>query len=472
MGPASGSAPVPVLDSRYAVRGQLGSGGRSVVWLADDRLLSRQVAIKVFRANAESREALEEQEREAKLIASMNHYALTTLFDAGVDTTDPARPQIYLVMEYIPGRDLKQRLLDGPLEWFQVCWLGRDLAEGLQYLHELGFLHRDIKPANVLLATRHADVRLRGKLTDFGLSSLVGSDGDSEYVTGTAAYLAPEQVEGRGATAASDIYSLGLVLLEALTGQVAYPGGVEESAFARLDNDPAIPSSIPARVRAVLRSMTSLEPKERPALAEVAAVFQNLLIDDLVRQRGYAVSEASDTSEHRPLPATALSADGQEAERVAALRRYDAVGKPSDPNLDRISRLAAEFLGVPYAAVSFVDADRIWMQSRQGIEEEQLDREVAACVLRTEPGAWTVPDMREDPLTRSLPMVLQDGGPRSYAAAPLVTFDGHALGSLCAFAPEVRVFTANDLRVMTDLAAIVMNDLELRLAMRRALFDR
>ena len=105
-------------------------------------------------------------------------------------------------MEYIPGADLRKRLEDGPLSAAQVCWLGFDLAEGLAYVHDAGFIHHDIKPANVLLADRDAETRIRGKLTDFGISTIIGGREDGEFTTGTAAYLSPEQVEGGDATPA------------------------------------------------------------------------------------------------------------------------------------------------------------------------------------------------------------------------------------------------------------------------------
>ncbi|GAA4739928.1 hypothetical protein GCM10025783_08490 [Amnibacterium soli] len=449
---------VPALSERYVARSVLGRGGKATVYLADDRLLSRQVAVKVFRARAAETQSLREQEAEAQLVASLNHHALTTLFDAGVDASDPDRPQIYLVMEYIPGADLRQRLGTGPLEWFQVCWLGRDLAEGLQYLHESGFLHRDIKPANVLLASREADVRARAKLTDFGISSLIGHVGDGDLVTGSAAYLSPEQVEGDDPTPASDIYALGLVLLEALTGRTEYPGGIEESAFARLDRQPRMPAGVPDRIVSVLTAMTSRDPADRPPLVEVAAVFQNLLIDDLVRQRGY-------------LPATA---DATERARLAALAQYNILDTDPDDTFDAITRIASQVLDSPIALVTLIDEHRVWFKSALGWDEQQVDRDVAFC-SSTNPGGstpWTIPDARLDDRTRDNPLVTSGPQVRSYAGAPLVTRDGHNLGAVCVFDREPRTFTAGQLHALRDLADLVMHEMEMRLATRRALFDQ
>ena len=444
------------LDERYQIHDVLGTGGKATVYLADDRLLTRRVAVKVFRARAETPEALREQETEAKVIASLNHFALTTLFDAGVDASDPARPQIYLVMEHIDGGDLKRRLQQGALGWFQACWLGRDLAEGLHYLHRSGFLHRDIKPANVLLASHELEVRPRAKLADFGIASLVGRRDGGDEVTGTAAYLSPEQVEGEPPTEASDTYSLGLVLLEAVTGRVAFPGGIEQSAFARLDRDPEIPSSLPRRVQEALGRMTARRPADRPDLGEVAALWQDLLIDELVRQRGFAAVAPED--------------DGR---AVSVAARYDILDTPSEESFDRVTRLAARLVRAPICVISIRDDDRVWLKSSRGLDQAEFSRNVAFCAS-TDPGGgtWTVADTLADARTAASPVVTGAPHIRSFAAAPLVTWDGHTLGSLCACDTRPRLFSDEDLLTLTELAAIVLHEIDLRLASRRALFDR
>ena len=447
-----------VIAGRYRLGDPIGSGGRGSVFEAVDPMLHRDVAIKVFRPTSTTAVDVRLQEAEARLLAGLNHYALTTLFDAGVDTTDAAEPRVYLVMERIPGVDLKHRIRrDGPLTPAQVAFLGFDLAEGLQYVHEHGFLHRDIKPANVLLADRNIDSRIRGKLADFGIASLIGSTDDRRWSSGTTAYLSPEQVDGQEPTTASDVYALGLVLLEALTGVVAFPGHAEESAFARLDRDPAIPPSVPAELAAVLRRMTALLPEERPALDEVALAFQAVSLRDLVESG-------------RVDPTTLATA---EERRMALVRRYNILDTPPDDAFDRITHLACRLLDVPVAAVAIMDADREWFKSRRGFDVEELNRDVALCAMSVVTGKpFTVPDVQAEEQFATNPIVQQDPTLRAFGAAPLLTADGHSIGTLCVFDRRVREFTEQEMDDLQQLAAMAMRELELRLASRRALFSR
>jgi serine/threonine protein kinase len=428
----------------------------STVYAARDELLGRDVAIKVFVSGADSREELRAQEAEARLAASLSHYALTTLHDAGVDMSHPDRPQIYLVMERVDGTDLRERLRErGPLEPFEVAYLGLDLSDGLAHVHEHGFVHGDIKPANVLLSERG---RIRSKLTDFGISSLIEDSSTELTLTGTAAYLSPEQVEGRRGTPASDVYSLGLVLLEALTGRIAYPGDVEESAYARLTRQPQVPTFVPPLIARILHEMTDRDPARRPKPREVADRFQDVVVDEIVRRRD--------------VDPALLPSD--EAERAAAVRRYNILDTPPEDAFDKVTRITSRLLDAPVALVSVIDVDRVWHKSMVGTDIKEVDRGVSFCAT-TNPGTgepWTVPDAVADPRTRDNPIVT--GGPevRAYAAAPLVTHDGHHLGSLCVYDFAPRSFSDMQLADLEDLAGIVMRELELRLASRRAVFDR
>ena len=446
---------------RYVLGEVIGRGGRGVVHEAVDPLLQRRVAVKLFHATGSTPEEVRAQEAEARLAAGLNHHALTTLLDAGVETVGTDAPVIYLVMERIPGIDLRRRIgRDGPLSPAQLAYLGFDLADGLQFVHEHGFVHRDIKPANILLADRGIDTRIRGKLTDFGIARIIGSPDPSEWTTGTAAYLSPEQVDGQDATPASDVYSLGLVLLEALTGRVAFPGSVRVSAFARLDQDPEIPASVPAVLAATLRRMTALSPEDRPDLDTISLAFQSAFVQDLVEAGRVAHGTIGDRD--------------RELERLAAVRRFDILDTPPDDAFDRVTHLACRLLDVPTAFVSIVDVDREWFKSRRGLlaDVDQIDRGSAICAAAVRTGErLAIRDLRSTRVTRN-PLLDADPALRAMAAVPLTTQDGHAIGTLCVFDRRVRDFSEVELDDLEQLAAIAMRELDLRLASRRAIFAR
>ncbi|WP_245741522.1 serine/threonine-protein kinase [Herbiconiux ginsengi] len=266
MTPESSPSTGELLDGRYLLDSRIGVGGMGVVYRARDETLGRTVAVKVFR------DAAAEPERtssETRLLASLNHPSLVTLFDAHLAEGGSN----YLVMEYVEGPTLRERIAEGPLASGDVAAMARDLAEALHVVHEAGIVHRDIKPSNVLLRRPHVPgAEYRAKLADFGIAYLV----DSTRVTtpgtlvGTAAYLSPEQVRGAEPAPASDIYALGLVLIEALTGERAFPqSGTHEAALARLSRDPVIPGSVGYEWTSLLDAMTAREAAQRPTALEV-----------------------------------------------------------------------------------------------------------------------------------------------------------------------------------------------------------
>ncbi|MFL6061278.1 MAG: serine/threonine-protein kinase [Marmoricola sp.] len=264
-GPGSPSTTVAhpaVLDDRYVLNGRLGSGGMADVYRATDRVLHRQVAVKILRDTAEGKNRTRFAD-EARTLASLNHPGLITLLDAGFQGDHP-----YLVMELAEGATLSEAIASGSLEPVEVARIGAELATALDYAHGAGVVHRDVKPSNVLLCD---DGRVL--LADFGIARLIGST-DHHTRTGEAigspAYLAPEQVAGDLLTPAVDVFSLGLVLLEALTGVRAYAGTPIEAAVARLTASPEIPPSVSADWRDLIEAATHRDPDMRPTAAEIA----------------------------------------------------------------------------------------------------------------------------------------------------------------------------------------------------------
>ena len=225
---------------------------------------------------------------EVRILAGMAHHALVTLFDAGTDLSDPTRRLSYLVMELVRGPDLRRRSAEGPLSAAHMALIGHDLADGLAHIHHHGIIHRDVKPANILLVDYSVeDRRARAKLSDFGVAITIreGHHGDPDDSSGTPAYLSPEQAAGEPAGPASDVYSLGLVLLEGLTGKMAYPGAPVQSALARLLHDPDVPEDIAPMWAALLTSMLDRDPAARPPAREVSLALRQEVINGTGRRR-------------------------------------------------------------------------------------------------------------------------------------------------------------------------------------------
>ncbi|MGV8977749.1 MAG: serine/threonine-protein kinase [Cellulomonas sp.] len=267
-----------LVSDRYRIEAVIGHGGTAVVYRARDELLGRAVALKIIAPSSAEASAVRRARAEIELLASLNHHALVTLFDAGVDEIDGSE-QTFLVMELVDGPTLGARIESGPLARADVCRMAADLAEALHVVHASGIVHRDIKPGNVLLGSSPLPTHeFTAKLADFGIAHLI----DSTRLTaaggliGTAAYLSPEQARGAAPAPASDVYSLGLVLLESLTRTRAFPGPLMESIGARLVSDPPMPGSLGSGWASLLSAMTARDPESRPSPVAVAVAARTL----------------------------------------------------------------------------------------------------------------------------------------------------------------------------------------------------
>ncbi len=270
---ARSADPVALLGGRYRIGQLIGRGGMAEVYRATDERLGREVAVKLFRPGVAAVEDLRRVRSEIRTLATLAHPGLVTLHDAadGDDGT-PA----YLVLELVRGSDLGALIRTGALSSAESVALVREVASTLAYIHARGIVHRDIKPENVLVA-RGEDGALHAKLADLGIARILGDSRLTEAgaVIGTAAYLSPEQVMGEEVGTEADVYALGLVLLEALTGRPAYEGGKLEQALARVNRPPEIPDWLDDADAVLIEDMTARDPADRPsardAVTELAA---------------------------------------------------------------------------------------------------------------------------------------------------------------------------------------------------------
>jgi hypothetical protein len=257
-----------LIAGRYRVQELLGIGGMSRVYHAVDESLGRDVAVKVFATAVGDGSDAGRRHDEVTMLAGLSHPALVVLFDAALDADPP-----YLTMEYVIGETLTERIRRGPMPAPEAEPLGIAIADALAFVHERGIVHRDVKPGNILLPSSSTATGSPAKLTDFGIARLIdaGRLTATGTVLGTAAYISPEQASGGIAGPPSDVYALGLVLIEALTGAHPFPGTALESAAARLARPPDLESPALAPYRSLLQRMTAVSPRDRPTASEVAA---------------------------------------------------------------------------------------------------------------------------------------------------------------------------------------------------------
>ncbi len=304
-----------VVDGRYDVVRPLGGGGMGDVYLARDQILDRDVALKVLRSQyAGDSEFAERFKREALNAAALSHPNIVQVYDRG-ETADGAA---YIAMEYVPGGTLKERIThEGPLESSVAASIGAQVAEALSAAHARGVIHRDIKPQNILLTARG-----EAKVGDFGIARAASAVTISQTgsVMGTASYMSPEQALGEPATPKSDLYSLGVVLYEAITGELPYTADNPIAVSMKHVNEPLQPPKevnpqIPESMNALVVKLLSKNPRDRYADAEELA-------DDLNRvRRRIAPTAAGLATGGASVPKSSTQATMVEAPAPAASAR-------------------------------------------------------------------------------------------------------------------------------------------------------
>ena len=265
----------PTLSGRYELRGPLGQGGMADVVLAHDNQLDREVAVKILHARyAEDPTFLARFRREAQAAASLTHPNVVGVYDAGEQDGRP-----FIVMEHVSGRSLSERLADSRLTVERALEITGDAALGLHYAHERGLVHRDIKPGNILVAD---DGQV--KVADFGIARAVNAENATQTasVFGTAAYIAPEQAQGQEVDRRTDVYALGCVLFELLTGRAPFQADSAVAlAYKHVSEMPDPPSEhrsdLPPECDAIVLKAMAKDPDDRyPNARELNADLQRL----------------------------------------------------------------------------------------------------------------------------------------------------------------------------------------------------
>ncbi len=296
------------LNGRYRLEARIGAGGMSTVYRATDETLQRQVAIKLMnREIATDSDQLERFRREARAVAQLSHPHIVGVIDYGEDL-DPAHPRPYIVFEYVEGETLKERIRrTGRLPTTEAVAYAIEIARALGAAHARHIVHRDVKPQNVLI-----DEEGSAKVTDFGIARTLDEEGLTAdgRVLGTTDYVSPEQALGRPVTGQSDLYSLGVVLYEMLTGEVPFKGDNQVAVAMKHVRDelPDVQAKRPevsAALAAIVDTATAKRVDERYADdAELIADLEDVLAIETARS-GSATGEV--TSVLRTLPSQTQS---------------------------------------------------------------------------------------------------------------------------------------------------------------------
>jgi serine/threonine protein kinase len=288
----AGSVIGTVLSGRYRLESKLGSGGMSTVYLAEDETLQRQVAVKVLHAEiSDQPDQIERFRREARAVAKLSHPNVVSVIDAGEDLGHP-----YIVFEYIEGETLKQRIERlGRLPLDESAAYAIEVGRGLAAAHGRRLVHRDVKPQNVLI-----DPEGRAKVTDFGIARSLEAKGltATGRVLGTTDYVAPEQAMGQAIDSRSDVYSLGVLLYEMVTGDVPFHAETQVGVAMKHVNEPlpAVETRRPevsAALAAVVETATAKSPEHR--YGTIAAMLRDLesALEVEVSRAGRATGEVT-----------------------------------------------------------------------------------------------------------------------------------------------------------------------------------
>ena len=266
-----------LLASRYLLVQLLETGGMAEIWRARDEVLERPVALKIPTNLRTRPESLHLSWREAKMAAKLSHPNIAAVHDYAAAVHPDGSVTPFVVMELLTGESLAARVERSPLSWREAAAIAKPVADALTAAHAAGVVHRDIKPGNVMLTPTGV------KILDFGISAALGEPDDDETgaTFGTPAYVAPERLDGKPAEPATDVYGLGVLLFEMVTGEPPYPVDTwEELAAARATGPGALPDDLPGEFRDLVVRCLAEEPAVRPEADEIRRELAMLVPPD------------------------------------------------------------------------------------------------------------------------------------------------------------------------------------------------
>jgi serine/threonine-protein kinase len=320
----------PWLLGRYEIVAELGKGAMGVVYRANDPMLNRMVAIKTINTEEAGHEGMAEYEArfytEAKAAGGLNHPNIIIIYDIG-----KSGHLVYMAMEYIQGKELREMLADGkPLPVAQAVDFAAQVADGLAYAHQHQVVHRDIKPANIMITPEG-----RAKIADFGIARMRSSETRTQtgVILGSPKYIAPEQVVGKRADHRSDIFSLGVILYECITGSTPFNGeGLSALMYQITNHDPAPPSSTNAQVPVMLDYiMAKILTKAPEGRYQSAADFANDLRECKAQIETGQPGMGSGLITTKPIPAAPAAAASPASPKPAAQELSDEEAAAASP---------------------------------------------------------------------------------------------------------------------------------------------
>ena len=429
---------------KYQIVSRIGAGGFGTVFRAWDPVIKRSVAVKICDAG---RDVHARFLREAELAGSLHHPNITTVYECGMEGNTP-----YLVQEFLEGEDLSDLIARREsLELGEKIKILVGVTLGLEYAHRAGVVHRDVKPANIRVLENRVV-----KIMDFGIAKALDSPSPltgSGVAVGSSGYMAPEQVCGDAIDPRTDIFGFGVLAFELFSYEKPF---ANENLFRQLemivkeDPDPALARRVPdlplPLVEIVERAMQKSPHDRFPSMREVRSA--------LVAAHPEAASVAADAEPSLP---------ESESERLGAIQKWGILDAQPEPVFDDLTLLAARMCGAPFALMSFVTPERVWVKSSVGgaiLEDHRGSGFCAHAILGRD--VMVVPDATADSRFRDNPSVSGEPGIKFYAGAPLVTPEGLAIGTLSVLDREPRELSPEQCQGLRILAAQVVAQLELR----------